>query len=112
MLALLSLGGIPPTAGFVGKFLIFRAAVDAGYWWLALIGILNAFVALYYYLSVIKHMYLYRSDDEDIKIPVSRAAAVGLAVSVIFIILLGSFYANPAFAWTREAATAFYALVS
>jgi NADH-quinone oxidoreductase subunit N len=48
MFALLSLGGIPPTAGFFGKFFIFKAAVDAGLWWLALIGILNAFIALYY----------------------------------------------------------------
>lgn len=110
MIALLSLGGIPPTAGFVGKFLVFRAAVAAGYWWLALIGILNAFVALYYYLNVLKHMYLYRSEEEEVEIPVSRAAKVGLAFSVTFIILLG-IYAGPAFAWTRQAANAFYALV-
>ena len=110
MLALLSLGGIPPTAGFVGKFFIFRAAVDAGYWWLAMIGILNAFVALYYYLNVIKYMYLYRSEDESVEIPVSRAAQVGLAFSVLFIIVLG-IYASPAFELTREAATSFFALV-
>ncbi|MEJ2751796.1 MAG: NADH-quinone oxidoreductase subunit N, partial [Chloroflexota bacterium] len=66
LFAVLSLGGIPPTAGFFGKFFIFRAAVEAGLWWLAFIGILNAFVALYYYLGIIKHMYLYRSDDEEI----------------------------------------------
>ena len=107
MLALLSLGGIPPTAGFVGKFFIFKAAVDAGLWWLALIGILNAFVALYYYLSIIKVMYLYRSDEEEIVIPVSRAGQVGLAISTFFIILLGV-YAGPAFEWTRQAAVAFF----
>jgi NADH-quinone oxidoreductase subunit N len=107
MLALLSLGGIPPTAGFLGKFFIFKAAVDAGFWWLALIGILNAFVALYYYLSVIKYMYLYRSDEEDIAIPVSRAGQVGLAISSFFIIFLGV-YAGPAFRWTTEAAAAFF----
>ena len=110
LFALLSLGGIPPTAGFIGKFFIFRAAIEAGYWWLAFIGILNAFVALYYYLNVVKYMYLYRSENESVEIPVSRAAKVGLAVSVLFIILLGV-YASPAFEWTREAATAFYALV-
>lgn len=108
MLALLSLGGIPPTAGFVGKFFLFKAAVDVGLWWLALIGIINAFVALYYYLSIIKYMYLYRSDDEKVAIPVSRGAQVGLAFSTFFIILLGV-YANPAFEWTREAATVFFA---
>ncbi|MEM7115044.1 MAG: NADH-quinone oxidoreductase subunit N [Chloroflexota bacterium] len=107
MLAILSLGGIPPTAGFLGKFFLFKAAVDAGLWWLALIGILLAFVALYYYLNVIKYMYLYRSEEEDQAIPVSRAAQVGLAFSVFFIILLGV-YAGPAIDWTNQAATAFF----
>ena len=108
MLAILSLGGIPPTAGFLGKFFLFKAAVDAGLWWLALIGIVLAFVALYYYLSIIKYMYLYRSDNEDKAIPISRAAQVGLAFSVFFIILLGV-YAGPAIDWTNQAAAAFFA---
>jgi NADH-quinone oxidoreductase subunit N len=68
LFALLSLGGIPPTAGFFGKFFIFRSAIQADLWWLAAIGILNAFIALYYYLSVAKVMYLYRSEDEDVKV--------------------------------------------
>jgi len=110
LFALLSLGGIPPTAGFIGKFFVFKAAVEAGYWWLALLGILNAFVALYYYLSIVKYMYLYRSDSEDVPIPVSRAAQIGLAVSVFFIIFLG-IYAGPAFDLTREAANAFFTLL-
>lgn len=112
LFALLSLGGIPPTAGFVGKFLIFKAAIDAGYWWLALIGILNAFVALYYYLTVVKYMYLYPAEDETAVIPVSRGAWAGLVVSLFFILVLGTFYAGPAFEWTLAAANAFYALVT
>jgi len=107
MLALLSLGGIPPTAGFIGKFFLFKAAVDAGLWWLALIGILNAFVALYYYLSVLKYMYLYRSEQEDVPIPVSRGTQIGLALSGLFIILLG-IVPQFAFEWTRQAALAFF----
>lgn len=110
LFALLSLSGIPPTAGFFGKFFIFRAAVEQGLWWLAAIGILNAFVALYYYLSVVKYMYLYRSDEEDIPIPISRAAWTGLLVSLFFILYLGVF-AGAAFEWTKEAAGAFYALI-
>lgn len=112
LFALLSLGGIPPTAGFVGKFLVFKAAVDAGYWWLALIGILNAFVALYYYLTVVKYMYLYPAEDETAVVPVSRGAWAGLVVSLFFILILGTFYAGPVFEWTRTAAGAFYALAS
>ncbi len=107
MFAVLSLAGIPPTAGFFAKFFVFRAAIEAGLWWLALIGILAAFVALYYYLGIIKYMYLYRSDEEEISIPVSRAAKIGLAVSIFFVIYFGIF-AGPAFELTREAAAAFF----
>jgi NADH-quinone oxidoreductase subunit N len=107
MFALLSLGGIPPTAGFFGKFFIFKAAVDSGLWWLAMIGIVNAFIALYYYLGVIKVMYLYRSDEEEIMIPVSRAAKVGLGIAMFGIFYLG-ILAAPAFEWTRTAAQAFF----
>ena len=107
LFALLSLGGIPPTAGFFGKFFLFKAAVDVGLWWLAMIGILNAFVALYYYLNVVKYMYLFRSDEDEKPIPVSRAAAIGLGVSTFFVIFLGV-YAGPAFEWTLAAASAFF----
>lgn len=107
LFALLSLGGIPPTAGFLGKFFVFKAAVDAGLWWLAMIGVLNAFVALYYYLTVVKYMYLYRSDEEEQRIPVSRAARLALVVTVAGIIYLGV-AAGPAFEWTRQAGAAFF----
>jgi NADH-quinone oxidoreductase subunit N len=107
LISLLSLGGIPPTAGFLGKFFVFRAAVEADLWWLALIGVLNAFVALYYYLTVVKYMYLYRSGDEAERIPVSRAARTALVFSVLGIIYLGV-AAGPAFEWTRQAGAAFF----
>lgn len=107
LLAVLSLSGIPPTAGFFGKFFLFKAAVDSGLWWLALIAILNAFVGLYYYLTIVKYMYLYRSEEDDVAIPVSRAARIGLVVSSVFIVYLGV-NAGPAFELTRQAAAAFF----
>ena len=107
LLAVLSLSGIPPTAGFFGKFFLFKAAVDSGLWWLALIAILNAFVGLYYYLTIVKYMYLYRSEEDDVAIPVSRAARIGLVVSSLFIVYLGV-NAGPAFELTRQAAAAFF----
>ena len=107
LFAVLSLGGIPPTAGFFGKFFLFKAAIDAGMWWLALIGILTAFVGLYYYLSIIKYMYLYSSEEDDVPIRVSRAAQMGLVVSTLFIIYLG-ISAGAAFEITRQAAAAFF----
>ena len=111
MLAFLSLGGIPPTAGFIGKFFIFKAAVDVGLWWLALIGILNAFIALYYYLTIIKYMYLYDSDAAAVPIPVSRAAKIALGLGSVAIIYLGTL-ANTTFEWTQEAAVAFFTLLN
>jgi NADH-quinone oxidoreductase subunit N len=107
MFALLSLAGIPPTAGFFGKFFLFRATIDVGLWWLAAIGIANAFVALYYYLGVIKVMYLYRSDEDDVPIPVSRAAKLAIGLTLFGIFYLGIF-ADRAFEWTREAAVDLY----
>ncbi|NOR89497.1 MAG: NADH-quinone oxidoreductase subunit NuoN, partial [Anaerolineales bacterium] len=58
LIALLSLGGMPPLAGFVAKFYIFAAAVESGWIWLAFVGVLNAIIGLYYYLSILKVVYL------------------------------------------------------
>ena len=58
LLFMLSLGGIPPTAGFMGKFWLFSAAIDAHYYWLALIGVLNSAVSLYYYIRIVVFMYV------------------------------------------------------
>ena len=58
LLFMLSLGGIPPTAGFMGKFWLFSAAIESGYVWLAVIGVLNSAISLYYYLRVVVFMYL------------------------------------------------------
>jgi len=51
------MAGIPPTAGFIGKFLIFKAAVNEGYYWLTILGVLNSAASVYYYLRVIVTMY-------------------------------------------------------
>ena len=107
LFALLSLAGIPPTAGFFGKFFIFKAAVEAGLWPLAVIGILNAFVAIYYYLNVAKYMYLYRSDNEEINLPVPRAYQVALVITVLGILYLG-FFPGRAFEWSTNAASIFF----
>ncbi len=107
LVALLSLSGIPPTAGFFGKFFIFRAAVEADLWWLALIGILNAFLALYYYLSVVKVMYLYRSDEEQVRLPISRSAALAIGLTTFAVIYLG-ILADRTYQLTQRAASAFF----
>jgi len=55
---LLSLTGIPPTAGFVGKLYLFAAAIRSGtWWWLAFVGIINSAISLYYYMNIVRLMY-------------------------------------------------------
>src|SRR4030095_15686285 len=60
LLVMLSLGGIPPPAGFMGKLWLFSAAIDSGYNWLAVIGVLNSAISLYYYIRLVVFMYLTR----------------------------------------------------
>ncbi len=76
---MLSLTGIPPTAGFFGKFYIFGAAIDNGLLWLAVVGVVNSVVALYYYVGVIRAMYLMPAPSEE---PVGEPAALRLALGV------------------------------
>ncbi len=89
LVAFLSLGGMPPLAGFVAKVYVFAAAVESGLIWLAFVGILNAIIGLYYYLTVLKVVYLYRSEDEDKPIRVPRPHAIALAACVGAILIVG-----------------------
>ena len=87
---LLSLIGIPPTAGFVGKFYLFGAAVRAGYVWLAVIGALNSALAAYYYLRLIVYMYMRDPDPGGPTVAVpSFAGSLALVVAVWGVVQLG-----------------------
>src|SRR6266545_3747553 len=86
---LLSLIGIPPTAGFVGKFYLFGAAVRTGYIWLAVIGVLNSAVASYYYLRVIVNMYMHEPEGTPTDVAPSFAGALALLVALWGVIQLG-----------------------
>jgi NADH-quinone oxidoreductase subunit N len=88
LLFMLSLGGIPPTAGFMGKLWLFSAAIEAGYVRLAVIGVLNSAISLYYYVRVVVFMYL-RQETVGPEPVASPALTVALAVSVAATILLG-----------------------
>jgi NADH-quinone oxidoreductase subunit N len=90
-LFLLSLAGIPPTAGFFGKWFIFRAAIDSGFYWLALIALLNSVVAAYYYLRVLVYMYMREpAAGAPIAVPMrSGYVAAALRLSAILVIALG-----------------------
>jgi NADH-quinone oxidoreductase subunit N len=63
LLFMLALTGIPPTGGFFGKVYLFAAAVEAGWTWVAVIGVLTSALSLYYYMGIVVQMYLKESDD-------------------------------------------------
>jgi NADH-quinone oxidoreductase subunit N len=86
---LLSLTGIPVTAGFVGKFYLFNAAVAAGWVELALVGVIMSVVSAYYYLRVVVAMYMREPVGADEWSPVSPTSALALGVSVGLTLLLG-----------------------
>lgn len=88
-IALLSLAGIPPAAGFFGKFFLFQAAVDGELVGLAIIGVLNSIVALYYYLVVIKIIWVDPSDDAEKTISIPGAYGWVLGISSIAVLILG-----------------------
>jgi NADH-quinone oxidoreductase subunit N len=86
---LLSLIGIPPTAGFVGKFYLFGAAVKSGYVWLAVIGVLNSAVAAYYYLRLIVFMYMREPEGAPTVLAPSFSGALALVVALWGVVQLG-----------------------
>ncbi|HZY45369.1 MAG TPA: NADH-quinone oxidoreductase subunit N [Anaerolineae bacterium] len=94
--AMLSLAGVPPLAGFFGKFYVFNAAVGytdvAGQHslvWLAIIGVLNSIVALYYYLIILKVVYVDRSEGDTTEVQVSGTLKIGLLIASIGMLVMG-----------------------
>jgi NADH-quinone oxidoreductase subunit N len=88
LLFMLSLGGIPPTAGFMGKFWLFSAAIESGYTWLAVIGVLNSAVSLYYYIRIVVFMYL-KKETMGSEPTTTPALAVVLGVAVAATLVFG-----------------------
>ncbi len=86
---LLSLGGFPPTAGFVAKWYVFSAAVQEGYYGLAIVGVLTSVVSVFFYLRIVVMMYM--SDDVAVDPApiVPRSAVAGLAIATLAIVYLG-----------------------
>jgi NADH-quinone oxidoreductase subunit N len=92
MLALFSLAGIPPVAGFFGKYFLFTAAADKGYFILVLLAVLNTIISLYYYLIVVKAMFIDKNDNpiEPIKSDLNARMALIICVIGIFAVGLAS----------------------
>ena len=85
---LFSLTGIPPLAGFFGKWVLFTAVIEGNLYWLAFVGLLNSVVSLYYYARIVKAMYLESAEDTE-RVSFSKDTFVLLSVFVIPTILIG-----------------------
>jgi NADH-quinone oxidoreductase subunit N len=104
---LLSLGGIPPTAGFVGKLWLFSAAIEKGLIQLAAIGVINSVISLAYYWKIMRAMYFTPVQTEE-RVPTSPALAVALGVAVVGVFVVGLFPA-PLLGLLQTAAQTFFA---
>ena len=88
---LLSLAGIPLTAGFAGKFFLFRAALESHFIWLAIIGVINSAISVYYYLRVIVVMYMKEPADDWSPVAMTPSAISVIALSVFGVLQFGIF---------------------
>jgi NADH-quinone oxidoreductase subunit N len=86
-----SLAGIPPTAGFVGKFAIFGSAIKAGYVWLVVIGVLTSAVSVYYYFRVVMKMYMEVPETEPAALHFGPAMILALSITVVGVLYIGVF---------------------
>jgi NADH-quinone oxidoreductase subunit N len=103
-MCMFSLSGLPPTAGFISKFFIFKSAVETGHMTVALIGILASIVSVYYYLRVV--YYLYMREPAEVDVVQSRAGVFSIyamAITIIGILLIG-IYPAPLFRVAGHAA--------
>ncbi|MBC7287985.1 MAG: NADH-quinone oxidoreductase subunit N [Armatimonadetes bacterium] len=89
LIFLLSLTGIPPTAGFVGKLILFGAAIkQPQFAWLAIVGIINSVISLYYYMNVVRLMYFGRA-TEALRLPASGPMVTAVWVTLVLTLLIG-----------------------
>jgi len=98
---LLSLGGIPPMAGFLGKWYVFAAAINSGWTWLAVVGAINAAISIFYYLRIVVVMVI-EDPVEDATLVRSAPLTLTLAVAVVMTIVVG-IWAQPFLLWASSA---------
>jgi NADH-quinone oxidoreductase subunit N len=89
MLSMFSLAGIPPVAGFFGKFFLFTSAASGGYYWLVFIAVLNATISLYYYLLVVKAMFINKNETPIAFFTSDTITRIGLLLCAVGIFALG-----------------------
>ncbi len=107
LLALFALAGVPPTAGFVGKWMLFRAAIERGWWWLVLLGAANSTLSVYYYLVAVKHAYLLPPEEgkEERAVPLTAGDRALCYVLSAALVVLGV-WPTGLLQWSERAAFA------
>ena len=103
---LLSLSGIPPTAGFIGKYYIFLSLVETGHYYLAVLAVGYAVVALYYYFRIVVAMFMKKATD-TVPLATSLGLRVALGVSLCMTLVVG-IYPQPFIVWAQEAIRPFF----
>jgi proton-translocating NADH-quinone oxidoreductase chain N len=106
IILMLSLAGVPVGVGFWSKIFVFSSAVNAGMWWLALIGLLNSVFSLGYYLRVLKYSYMLDPVD-DVKLKLSPASMIAVGLCIVVVLLLLPF-PYLVFDYANQAATVFF----
>ena len=89
---LISLTGLPPTAGFIGKLYLFAALINDGWTWLAIVAALNSVIALYYYVRVFRNMFLRAEESSSPPITLNRIQGAVLLVLLVPTLLLGLYF--------------------
>tara|TARA_R110001583_G_scaffold12463_1_gene55361 strand:- start:609 stop:2036 length:1428 start_codon:yes stop_codon:yes gene_type:complete len=105
MLALFSLAGIPPVAGFFGKFFLFTAAASKGYYFLVFLAVVNATISLYYYLLVVRAIFLRESDHAIPYFKNKLYMRLGLIITVVGILVIGLY--SPLYDYIYELSSVF-----
>jgi NADH-quinone oxidoreductase subunit N len=83
-----SLTGIPPTAGFMGKFYLFMSAINAGYTWVVIIAVIFSAISAYFYLRIVMYMYM-KDPKEEVAISTSPSMSLALAITLFGVIAIG-----------------------
>jgi NADH-quinone oxidoreductase subunit N len=89
-LFMLSLAGIPPLAGFFGKFFIFAAAIQYGFYWVAVWGVIGSVISVYYYLRPVIHMYM-KEPEHKIETMRQELSYIAITVCVVLVVVVGIF---------------------
>jgi NADH-quinone oxidoreductase subunit N len=103
MVSIFSLAGIPPTIGFTGKFLVFIAALEKGYFALVLIAMINVVISLYYYLMILKAAYLMEPEKVQPEIQLSIPSKI-LTGALVAVMVVAGIYPHHLIELTRAAA--------